>query len=79
MTTITPDNLSLAIERRLGQLSPADQLLIIECAVILKDDIRNMGLTTAKEVLYQVGRLMAQAKNDDGVTRLVNPTIRRGE
>lgn len=52
--------------------------VISECAAILKEDIRNMGLMTAREVLYQVGRLLAGAEQPESVETMPNPTMRKG-
>ena len=46
------------IAMRFNQMPPVDQLAITEAAIALSGDINKLGVVTAKEVLYQVGRLM---------------------
>lgn len=56
--------LAAAVKESFDSLSPYDQMVIEHCADDLKAQIRNMGQGTAKEVLYQVGRILAK----NGVT-----------
>lgn len=50
--------LSAAVKESFGSLSPDDKIIIEEAADDLKNQIRNMGQGTAREILYQVGRLL---------------------
>lgn len=56
--------LAAAVKESFDSLSPNDKIIIEEAADDLKAQIRNMGQGTAKEVLYQVGRILAK----NGVT-----------
>lgn len=67
--TRTDKTVFAAVDLSLSSLSPEDKLTIDLAAGELASKVKGMGLPTAKEVLYQIGRLLSREETNNSTIR----------